>query len=236
MNMMIRTELTAEQKAKRIAFITKIAVFVVIGVVVGPIVGLAIKGLIGLGVTALIGFGSLALAPVVANEVRIWKLKVLKNQAAANPIETLELEYSKRNLELDDRRQAVKTFISRVGSFEQKVKDYKKNRPNDTNINAYEDRLFQLKQLLETRKEKLVMTGRALSDFAEVIDQARDIWEISLAAIEADQSAGSVEDEFNRRLKVNTSLAAIQDNLAIAFAQLDVELLESKEPKKLPPI
>jgi len=82
--------MTPQQRAQRTATIVKITVLTVGGVVVAPFVGLAIQGLVGVAVAGAVCLTVLAVAPYAGMAAANLRLKLMKIEAAKNPIETLQ--------------------------------------------------------------------------------------------------------------------------------------------------
>ncbi len=72
--------------------------------------------------------------------------------------------------------------------------------------------------------------GGSIGEFEAEIEKANILWDVGQAAAAAGESAGMSDEDFYAKIKVKSSLNAIQDKLNMSFAQLDVALLTEKEP------
>jgi len=94
----LSTEHTPRQLANRWRTLVICIGVVVLGLIVAPVIFIAIYGLVGLtlalaiaAVVTLVGWATLPwLGTVAAN----WKLKLLKQEAAHNPVETMQTNFS----------------------------------------------------------------------------------------------------------------------------------------------
>jgi len=218
---------SADEKARRTAAIIKVILFILLGLIAAPIAFLAIKGLIGLIAAVVIAFTAITIAPVVGEMAANWKLKALKDEAARNPIETLQRELLRRQQLLDDQKPKIERFETKILNFEGKLAGFKRQYPDEAP--RFERTLGSMKQLLALRKERYQEAKTNLAQFELETQKARAIWEMGQAAKDASEG-GMTEDDFYAKLKTDTSIEAIEESMNQAFARLESSLLESKEP------
>lgn len=215
-----------EVKRKRIEWTVKIAALLVTGFVVAPFVFVAIKGVVGLAVAGVIGFTLVNFAPWFATKLANWKLKALKAEATANPIETLENQYKEREEGLVQFRQNILSFHAEVQNFYGQLEDNRdKLAPNA--IAKFEEQYGKMKALLDSRGQKYKLAQKNLKEFADLIEQKRVEWNIAQAAAKMSKAAGVGED-FMNKLMTDTAVTSIQTNLNTAFAELEVSLLDEQ--------
>jgi hypothetical protein len=223
---------TPEQRAQKIAGIAKLGFFVIVGLGASFIIGLALKGLIGLIAFAAISGTSLALMPVVGMKVQNWKLKLLKAEAAANPIETLENEYRRQLGVLRDQSGKIQQFRAGVLTFGDQLEGFKAQFPGNA---AKFDRQYQAMEQLLSKREKSYQAAQAqVKQFSHEIEKAKAIWEMSKAAAAASQSGGMTTDDFYAKIETDTALGSVQTSMNLAFSQLDSALLETSPVQNLP--
>jgi hypothetical protein len=218
---------SADERARKIAAIIKVVLFVALGLIAAPVAFLAIKGLIGLIAAAVLAFAAITIAPVVGDMAANWKLKALKDEAARNPVETLQRELLRRQRLLDDQKPKIERFETKILNFEGKLTDFKRQYPEEAP--RFERTLSSMRQLLALRKERYQEAKGNLAQFELETQKARAIWEMGQAAKDASEG-GMTEDDFYAKLKTDTSIEAIEESMNQSFASLESSLLESKEP------
>ena len=89
-----------------------------------------------------------------------------------------------------------------------------------------------MKQLYTLRQSEVQGGGGSdIAEFENEIEKANILWDVGQAAAAAGgRCAGMSDEDFYAKIKVKSSLNAIQDKLNLSFAQLDVALLTEKEP------
>jgi len=213
----------------------KIAVALGVGFVAAPFIFIAIKGLLGLIVAAGVGITAIQFAPYFAAKVSNWRLKAIKAEAMTSPIETLQNDYNTQMGKLNSYLQSIKEFGAEVLSFESRLEGFAKTYPEE--VPKFEGQLKQMKQLLEIRKQKFQEAKAGLASYEMEIKKASAIWDMSQAAIKMGQLAGLDNDEFIAKIQRETALDSVQKSLNMAFADLDIALMNESEGEKkaLPP-
>jgi hypothetical protein len=217
-----------DKRRNRIELLIKTIGLCVAAFLVAPFVLIVIKGLIGLVVAAAIGGGIIFFTPVVARVVANWRLKALKAEAARNPIETLQNDYGKRQQGLRNFASRISDFATAVGSFEDKLGEFKRAHPEDAP--KFDEQLRKMKLVLENRKTKFKEAQSELVAYDKEIHRASDIWEMGQAAAAMTSAAGMTEDDFLQKISTETALDSVQKSMNRAFADLEVSLLEEQKP------
>ena len=215
-----------EIKRNRIEKIVKILSLLVVGFLVAPFVFIAIKGLIGLVVAAAVSLVVVNLIPWFSAMVANWRLKALKHEAAKNPIETLQNDYRKRIEALQAFRQSILNSKAEVASFRDKLEGFKKQYPADTA--KFDEQYSQMLALLKLRGKKYEEAKGNLERYNGEITRAKAIWDMAQAAAEMNKAAGVDADEFYAKIQVETALDSVQKNLNLAFADLEMSLVDEK--------
>jgi hypothetical protein len=143
--------LSADERARRTAAIIKAVLIVALGLIAAPVAFLAIKGLIGLIAAALIAFAAITIAPVLGDMAANWKLRVLKDEAARNPVETLQRELLRRQKLLKEQKPKIERFEAKILNFEGKLAEFKRHYPEEAP--RFDRTLNSMRQLLSLRKE-----------------------------------------------------------------------------------
>jgi DNA repair exonuclease SbcCD ATPase subunit len=160
-------------------------------------------------------------------------LKAIKAEAARNPIETLQNDYGKRQEGLRNFASRISDFATAVGSFEDKLGEFKRDHPEDAP--KFDEQLRKMKLVLENRKAKFKEAQTELAAYDKEIKRANDIWQMGQAAAAMTSAAGMTEDDFLQKISTETALDSVQKSMNRAFADLEVSLLEEqKPPQQLP--
>lgn len=220
-----------ERNKRQIVLFSKIGLCGLIGFVVAPFVFLAIQGLIGIVVAGAIGILGINFAPVFVDMVANYKLKALKFEASKNPIETLELDYGKRQESLSNFRDSINTFSASIKTFQDKLVGFKQKFPEDSE--KFDDQLAKMKQLLAIRRVKYGDAEKSLLQYSSEIDRAKAIWTMSLEAAKMNNASGMDEKDLIQKIKVETSIDSITSSMNKNFAELETSLIEESEEKHI---
>ena len=204
-----------DPRAKRWGIIAKYAALLVVGFVVAPYIFTAITGLIGLIVAGAIMLVVWMLLPTVETAARNMRLKLLKSEAARNPIETLQNEYLRRSQALNERKNKIETLAAKTSGFASKLAQFKRDYPADAQ--AYQDIHDKMVLLLKRSRDQWIVAESQLKAFDREIERAKAKWEMALAASDLRKDAGQVEAEFFAKLKVESSLDAIETGHRMLF-------------------
>ena len=216
---------TLEQKRLGIEKWVKIIGLCVTGFLVAPFIFATIKGIVGLGIAALIALVTINLMPSIAALIASWRLKALKAVAAANPIETLELQYGEREQALVRIRDNIKEFHAVVHGLYSQIQEHAERFPGKPS--QFLEKYGKMKHLLAVRSEKYKEAQINLVKFADLIDEKRSDWKIAQSAARASKLA-NVGEDFQSKLMADTALTTIQDGLNFAFSELEVSLLDNQ--------
>ena len=214
-----------DPRAKRWGVIAKYAALLGIGFIVAPWIFTAITGLVGLVVAAGLLTAVWVLAPAVQTAAQNLRIKLIKGEAARNPIETLQNEYLRREQALNERKNKIETLAAKTAGFKGKLDQFKRDYPSDAQ--TYQEIYDKMVILLKRSRDQWMIAERQLKAFDGEIEKAKAKWEMAQAAYQLRTDAGQVEAEFFAKLKVESSLDAIEDGMNAAFAQLDTLLMES---------
>lgn len=222
----MHTSHTLDPRAKRWGIVAKYAALLCVGFFVAPFIFTAITGLIGLIVAGVIMLAAWMLLPTVETAARNLRLKMLKAEAARNPIETLENEYLRREQELNERRNKITALAAKTENFGSQLEDFKRRWP--ANAPKYESVYQRMVALVADSRRQWKKAETNLNNFAAEIEKAKAEWAIAESASDLQKDAGKVEEEFLARIRSGAAFEAIQLGMNSAIAQIDQLLMESE--------
>ncbi len=215
-----------EQKRQRIEKWAKIIGLATAGFLFAPFAVATISGLASLITVGIIGLLTVNVGvPWFAMKLANWRLKVLKAEAAENPIETLENQYKERETALFEIRNNLQEFHGVVQSLYDEIKEHNSKYPNRPS--QFQEKYEKMKQLLAIRGQKYKQAQANLKAFAEIIEEKRSDWKVALAAAKANKLA-NVGEDFMSKLMSDTAVDSVQNSLNTAFAELEVSLLDEQ--------
>ncbi len=218
--------LTPQQKAQKWATIVRWGAYALCGFLFFPFALATIKGMLGLIACGLIAGVTWTVLPALQSYAVNMRLKMIKAEAAKNPIESLQAEYLRRDQLLEERKGKIETLAAKTAGFSTKLAQFKRDYPGEEK--TYQDIYDKMVLLLKRSREQWVLAEKQLTAFDREIDRAKAKWDMALAAADLRQDAGQVEAEFFAKLKVECSFEAIEFGMNSAFAQLDTLLMESE--------
>ncbi len=218
--------LSPEQRAQKWATITKAAGVLVVGFVLAPYIFTAITGLIGLLAAGAVMAITWTVLPMLGDAAKNLRLRLIKAEAARNPIETLEGEYLRRSQLLNERKTKIETLAAKTQGFGSKLVQFKRDYP--TEAEQFQQIYDKMVLLLKRSREQWVVAEKQMRAFDGEITKAKAKWAMALAAADLRADAGKVEAEFLAKLKVECSFDTIETGMNLAFSQLDTLLMESE--------
>lgn len=198
--------------------------------VVSPFIMATIKGLLGLVTCMIIAGISWKFLPWFSMKIANLRLKAIKAEASANPIETLQNQLIEKCNGLAQFKSALASFKGEIELFTQKFADFCRKFPgNTTAITQNQQKLDKMNQLYVLRVGKYQATAKALADFKDRIDWAQGEWEMAQAAAQMQNSAGVTGDQFLSQIAEDTAFSAVQKAVADSFAEIDVAFLDEAQ-------
>jgi hypothetical protein len=218
----------SDPRAKRWGVFAKYAALLGVGFLVAPFILTAIQGLIGLIVAGAIMLGTWMLMPAIETWAGNMRLRFVKAEAARNPVETLQSEFQRQMVALDERKTAVGRLNGQIATFADKLQSIgQKYGKTDSAYVKLAEQLSNLKRVAANRAEKWQQAFIQLQRFEQEIERAGMIWEAAQAAAAAQESSGLTEEDFMAKLKTETSLDAIRISFNETLASLDTDLMQS---------
>jgi hypothetical protein len=224
-------EIDVVRQKQKIVTLVKVGMFVLTGFVVAPAIFVAIKGMVGLAVAAVAGLFMINVTPAIADAFANWRLKLIKAEAGRNPIETLQIDFGKRQDALHRFKDAINTFSASVMNFSDKLEGFRVQFPQDSE--KFDSQLAKMKKLLEIRRNRYKEAEAAVKQYAAEIDRAKAIWDMGLEAAKMNAAAGMTEEDFMQKIKVETALDSVTKSMNSAFAELETSLEEEEGDKPM---
>ena len=207
--------------------VAKYGAVLVAGFLVAPYIWVAIGGIIGLIVAVGVILVAWMLRPVAFSFAANMRLKLIKAEAAKNPVETLQNDLKDKAQALANRKDAIETLNSQIRTFSDKVDEIKASYgPDAAGYQKLSRDLADLRRVYAHRCEKWKEAREQLKLYEEEIKRANMIWEAAQAAAAARETSGLTEDEFFAKLRTETAFEAIKKSYNDALASLDTALLE----------
>jgi hypothetical protein len=204
----------------------KIAVVAVGAIVAAPLAVMAVKGLIGIAIAIVVAGIIIFGAPPLLDFLATMSLKAFKANAWGNPIEKLERIYKERvealavfKKKLEEFSGAIETFRSQVRTFSVK---YPQRAPE------FKKRLEQMETLKQVRLQKYQQARKNIEQFSNVIDEARAVYEMALAAQTVTKAAGFEEDPMNEIMQ-KTALGSVESAMNTAIGELEMAMADEAE-------
>lgn len=218
-----------DQKRKRTELLVKGAALCAIAFVFAPFVATVVTGLVGLIVVGTISCTLIFFAPVAAQMAGNLRLKMIKAEAARNPMETLQNDLKDKTVVLDNRKNAIERLNGQIRTFSDKVDGLKERfGANDSGYIKLSRDLVDLRRVYTSSVSKWNEAHKQLGLYEDEIERAGMIWDAAQAAAAARETSGLTEDEFFAKLRTETAFDSIQNNYNTALAAIDTALDDGK--------
>jgi len=217
-----------DDRKEILALHLKWAVVAVAVVLVAPFVFLLIQGIVGLAVAALLGAAAIAAAPVVGRKLANWRLKGLKQEARANPIETRQNMAMEARERIRRAGEELTAFSAEVKGFADQVRDLHKTQPDDAA--DFDEQLKGLQRLLGLKQQGLAEAVTKADEFEAATERAARKWKVAQSALRMQKLTGSMADSAMDKLLAAESLDSVQTAMNRALSELDTVLAMSAPP------
>ena len=221
------TPLTNEQRAKRWGIAAKVAAVGVFGFFVAPFILQSIAGLLGVAVFAGLSIALWSVLPVIGDMAANTRLKLMKAEAARNPVETLQNEHKRQSLMLEDRKNGIETMSGAIRTLAETIHQLEREFPDSSELPQMKQDHAELLTLEQSRRQGWQEAYISLGEFAKEIKRVSRIWDVAQAAAKARQQSGLTETEWAAKLKTDTSSHSIRTQLNTQLAALSVEKMQS---------
>ncbi|WP_179404282.1 hypothetical protein [Burkholderia guangdongensis] len=217
---------TDNRKAKLI----KWAIIIAGVAVAAPAALLVLKGLVALITAAVVGLGAIYLAPVVAMKFANQKVKLMVQEAQANPVETLINQLADKRQAAQKFADSITAFRTEVKNFENKTELFEKQYPDDAP--RFRAQLDTMKQLLSFRESRYKQVQTELKNFAAAIDRAKAMWDMSQAAQQMNKIAGKQTADTFEQIKTDAAVDSVMRSVNKAFSEMETSLMDNPEVKQ----
>ncbi|MPV56231.1 hypothetical protein CFB46_26980 [Burkholderia sp. HI2761] len=189
-----------------------------------------LKGMIALITAGVIGLGAIYLAPVVAMKFANQKVKMIVEEAQANPIETLINQLAEKRQAAQKFADSITAFRTEVKNFEGKTELFEKQYPDDAP--RFRSQLDTMKQLLAFREGRYKQVQAELKNFASAIDRAKAMWDMSQAAQQMNKLAGRQAADTFEQIKTDVAVDSVMRSVNKAFSEMETSLMDNPEVKQ----
>lgn len=202
---------------------------------VSPFILMGIGGLLGGIAFVVIGYTATEFSPVISKKISNRKkemllaeanrhLAALKAEARKNPIETIQNVWLEQGRKLKLEYDNIGKFATKVNKYGMQLKALKEQFPNET---ATFDQVFaNMTLLLQKRREKWQEAKGKHELSAKEIEKCQVFWEMGLATQDLRESAADVEIEFMQKIRKETAIDAVMDQLTSSMVDLDQLMME----------
>lgn len=219
-----------ESKRKKYDKLIKVVVTLLIGLVFGPIALVAVGGLAGLVFAWVVSETVICFTPWMSMKFANWKLKAIKAEAEANPLETLENQYREKEQGLVAFKQHIEQLHAETRNVYEQIRVHREQFPDAQS--SFEPIYDAMIVALNDRVAKYKQVQASLKKFERVIEQKRSEFKVALALSKARKAAGIGED-FMSKLVADTAINAVTERLNLEFAALETSILDSPSESKV---
>jgi chromosome segregation ATPase len=200
---------------------------------IAPVIFMVVKGIVGLVIAGAVGFTVTQLAPVFALKMANWKLRLIRDEVEANPIETLQnLLVEKTNL-LTSVDTQITEFDTEIRNFKDQLKSFAEQYPDEAV--DYEELHSTMKDALQDMKSEQAAARGELANLEQQIAKAEAILKMSLAAQKVTKLSKAAESQVYADIKKKIAFDKVRSQLNKTFASLDRSLDRRREvTMKLP--
>lgn len=216
-----------ELQHKKLSGAIKWGVGLLGALIISPIIFMVVKGLVGLAIALFVGAVMINAAPAVANMLANWKLKLIKDEANRNPIETMQSLLTEKTAELRARSENITDFDTEVRNFDDQLEEFK--RTDQAEAIKYQDISNKMHQKLEDMVESQNQAQDELSAFEENIKKAQRIYKMALAAEKVTSFSKSAEQEIYAKIREDVAFDAVRTKLNRTFATLNTAVARRSE-------
>jgi hypothetical protein len=211
--------------------------FMAISFLFAPIAFSVFQGALGLlAFLAVFIVGNALLFPLTTRLAN-WRLKLIKEEAERNPIETMENQLREKQRSLVAYKNALERSMGFVKNFGSKLAKTKQEHPNSPEIPELEKNYNLQVRAIEHRRAKYREGQETLVKFERDVERQRDIWALILDARQMNEAMGADDSEkkFLEKLQMDTAHAAVASEMNAVFAGIELELEEEGQNPAQPP-
>lgn len=224
---------STDPRAQRWATFAKYAAIALVGFFVAPYIFTAITGLAGLVAAGAIMLTTWALLPVAESFAANMRLKLVKGEAARNPVETLHNDHRQQTAVLNERLKGIDEMAGAVRTLDEVIDRLESEFPDSPELPQLRADHEELVMLEKHRRSDWQEARVTLGLFENEIKRVSRLWDVAQAAARARKSSGLTEGEWMNKLKSETAITAIRTNLNTQLAALSSEKMQSEADRIL---
>lgn len=225
---------TADVKKKRVAVVVMALLFPVGVIAVTSLAFMVAKGLFALGLAVVLGLALVNFTPVAAMKFANWKLKAIKAEAAANPIESLQNLALQEDEKLKAAAQDLAGWDADNQGMQTGITEYKRDFPG-ADATTMEQTLTKSIECYGIAHGKYLESVESLRLFRVEIKRVDREWQLGLKAGRINQRlfASGKAEAMNDMIK-GTALESVRNQLATNMSALSLALAASGKPPTPP--
>lgn len=217
------SDLSGGQKA--LYFVGLLAVLAVLG----PLAAMAAATVTSLATAALYGAGLFVLwvmFPFISRFLKTMSLKLMKANARMNPIETLELDFMKKQASLQNFVKFVTSMMAAHRVSQDELDGLKKEFP-DRDLSSRQEMVNKMGQAVKVLRDKATEAEDKLDRYDEEVRfiKADHQWASRFAGAMTQLKGVQGVDALDELLK-NEAVGQVRQDVATAFAELDMLLAQ----------
>lgn len=224
---------TQDPRAKRWALFARFAGIGVIGFIVAPYIFTAITGLAGLLAAGALMLGTWMVLPAVESFAANMRLKLVKSEAARNPVETLQNDHRQQTVVLNERLKGIDEMAGAVRTLDEVIDRLESEFPDSPELPQLREDHAELVSLEKHRRQDWQEARVTLGLFENEIRRVSRLWDVAQAAARARKSSGLTEGEWMNKLKSETAITTIRTNLNTQLSALSSEKMQSEADRIL---
>lgn len=227
-----------EVKRDQLAKVMKLGLLGLFGFAIAPYAWVAITGIAGMfAFVGIVGLGAM-IAPVLALKAANLKYRIMdaervdhlakvKDAAAENPVETLQLDYEAQVKAADAFSVGITEFRTEVKNYEDIVKNFEKDYPEDAAQGR--EQLALMKEGLQDRERIYAETQVNLDEYAKTIKKSQALWDLALATQRVNKLAGMNTGDVFAKIKVTAAVDSVRAKLNQSFAQMETATMVNRK-------
>lgn len=222
------TVIDLDTRRRRLATGVKWALAIAAAAVIAPITYLAVKGIVGLALAAIAGLAVVNLAPVVSMKFANWKLRALKAEAAANPIETLQNQQIEMERNLAKQADKITEFDEAVETYRDQLRAEAEEQPAAAAAGI--PTLRQMERLLQFRRLKFKRAQEDIKARRKNVEQAQSRFRVALAAQAVTKAAGETEGTVLNKILEDIAFTSVDATVNKSMAALRTAVMVDDLP------
>ncbi len=166
--------------------------YVLMGVVVialAPIIMTLVKAAVGVLVligVIFVGMVLLNLAPRISRWLTLkganFFLRLMKDEAARNPIETMQNTHLERAQDLENAADEISKLSGQISTFAEQVREHKRNFGDEGGLQALEEALALMQRAYGELEQNYKLAQKAHAEYGRKIAIAQSKWKMALTS------------------------------------------------------